>query len=250
MKSIRRPLYALSFAAFTSVLAPACADNNASLFIQQVIAPTPPDCTYKPDPGGVFYGSGAMDVGLRNNYRAGLLVGNQYTPRGDKDNLRAETTRVRLQGAEIRLTNTAGDRLMDDFSIFGSGTVHASGGENPGYGVFVGEIIPEALGDQLRAEIEGTTNTRTVIVNIRVFGETTGGQEIESAEFTFPVSVCYGCLVSYPLDAIGADGLSNLRCNQNPDKAADPPCRLGQDAMTDCRLCSGLSLCFELPPPR
>jgi hypothetical protein len=253
MKSIRRPLYALCLAAFAAVLAPGCVDNNATLFIQQVIAPAPPDCVYEPDPGGTFLGSGAIDVGLRTNYVAGLLVGNQYTPRGDKDNLRAETTRVRLQGAEIRLTDTEGNRYIPDFSVYGSGTVNPGSGEEAGFGAFVAELIPSSVGETLLAELDGTPNTRTVIANVKVFGETTGGQEIESAEFTFPITACWGCLVAFPADAVGPEvGTNAPVCNQNVDKAAEAPCRLGQDARVDCRLCSGRDICFYVntaPPP-
>ena len=39
-----------------------------------------------------------------------------------------------------------------------------------------------------------------IIVRFRVFGTTLGGQEIESGDFDYPIFMCDGCLVRYPID--------------------------------------------------
>jgi hypothetical protein len=87
-----------------------------------------------------------------------------------------------------------------------------------------------------------------VTVFVRVYGRTLGGMEIESNELAFPIAICEGCLVSFPLDAdnpatpeydcTSFDIASSVGGGSLPSPD-DQPCWLGQDAYTDCRYCAG-----------
>ena len=49
-----------------------------------------------------------LDIGVADNYYAVLLVGNQLIPRSDPQNNRAESNRVHINGAIVRVTETDG----------------------------------------------------------------------------------------------------------------------------------------------
>lgn len=252
MNSKLRPFVAVGMLATTAgFLNSGCADNNATLFIQGVMKAKPPECEVKADQSAVMLGGGMLDVAFRNTYTAALLVGNQYTPRGDKENLRAETTRVNLRGAEVTLTDAEGNSVgctadpgnagacsgfSNEFSVYGSGFASASRGAEAGYGVFFADLIPETVGASLARGL-ATGSTTTVIATVRVFGDTTGGQEIESGELTFPITICNGCLVNFPLEALDRT-VNGDTCTLKVDGVGDEPCDMGQDEAIDCRHCA------------
>jgi hypothetical protein len=96
-------------------------------------------------------------------------------------------------------------------------------------------IIPASIGVDLRESLEGEGlgSSVTVVAEVRVFGHTLGGDEIESAIFNFPIDVCYGCLVAFPLEAV-----ENGSCLNATEAAPDfDGCRAGQDDPIDCRAC-------------
>ncbi|MBM4361654.1 MAG: hypothetical protein FJ104_03155 [Deltaproteobacteria bacterium] len=256
MNFLRRSAIAALLLGGSALSAAGCADNGSTLFIQGVITLRAPECVYKADPGGTFLGSGTLDVALRSTYTAGVLVGNQYQPRGDKENLRTETTRVLLKGAEITLTDSQGKEIscgegcQGTFSVYGSGFANSADAREPGYGPFIAEVIPRAVGEWAAAQLGANRQARrTLVAEIRVFGETTGGQEIDSGAFTFPIEVCYGCLVSYPLAAMDLS-VDPPTCSASVrDTPAASSCLLGQDTEVDCRLCStSFAVCREPGP--
>ena len=63
-------------------------------------------------------GLGTLDLALRDSYVASILVGNQLTERGSRNQLRTETSRVRLEGAEVTLEDANGNELAT-FSTLG-----------------------------------------------------------------------------------------------------------------------------------
>jgi hypothetical protein len=79
---------------------------------------------------------------------------------------------------------------------------------------------------------------RTRIAQVRVFGETLGGLEVESADITYVIRVCEGCLVFFPSESLDMAGGCNQELDQN---AGELPCRFGQDDAVDCRICRGVN---------
>jgi hypothetical protein len=220
-----------SLASFASLLALAstglagCADNDSGLYVRGVLAIQAPDCVATADPSAAHLLGGVYDISIRGNlgYTAALLVGNQLVRRGDRDQLRTETSRVSLEGAEVTLLTETGSSITE-FTVPGTGFVDPGTSDEPGYGVMAAMLIPPGVGS------DGTR----IVVEVRVFGTTLGGDEIESATLTFPITVCSGCLVTYPVEAIDPiTGQCVLIDGQDPP---DPPCRPGQDDPVDCRL--------------
>jgi hypothetical protein len=238
----RQTVAACAIGGFGITLAAGCVDNNSSMFIQGVLAPEAPDCDVTAAQGSTLLGEGVLDVEFSTEYRAWLLVGNQMTPRGAKQQVRAETSRVSLRGAEIVLEDVEGGGIAE-FTVPGTGFVTVNRSEQPGFGAFLTTLIPGSNGGTISNRIGSAYGAQmTVIANIRVFGDTLGGVEVESAELSFPIRVCRGCTIHYPLDAIVND-----RCDVAGDEGGNLPCFPGQGGI-DCRACASVStLCRNVP---
>jgi hypothetical protein len=180
----------------------------------------------KADPSSEILLTGVLDRHFRTTYVAALLVGNQLVQRGSKNQLRTETSRVSIKGA---IVNADGF----EFTVNGTGFVDPGSGNEPGYGLAAATLVPPNV---------GAPGGAPVLVKVRVFGETLGGEEIESSELTFPVSVCDGCLVRYPIEADNPanPGYDCTSTEGNPEE----PCYFGQDDPIDCRLCGGDPICL------
>src|SRR3954471_22525771 len=69
-------------------LIPSCADNNSSVFVVGVIALDKSTCVAKPDNTATLLAGGTLDVAFTQSYTGFLLVGNQLTQRGSREQLR------------------------------------------------------------------------------------------------------------------------------------------------------------------
>ncbi len=147
-------------------LIPSCADNNSSLFVVGVMSIDASSCLAKPDNTAVALAEGVMDVAFTSSYSAWVLVGNQLTERGSREQLRTETSRIALRGAEVTLTTLDGYTL-GNYSTVGSGFVDASAGDVPAYAAMAVNVIPSALGTT-----DAVLNAGIVLAKIRVFGDT------------------------------------------------------------------------------
>ena len=195
-------------------LIPSCADNNSSLFVEGVMALDTTTCVAKADNTAVLLAGGIMDVAFRTSYTAFVLVGNQLTERGSREQLRTETSRIALRGAEVTLTTLDG-KTLGNYSTVGTGFVNASAGDVPSYAAMSVDIIPSALGSS-----SAVLNAGTVLAKIRVFGDTLGNIAVTSSELDFPIRVCNGCLVTYPTaaadpaqPAVGGDTCRAASCH-------------------------------------
>jgi hypothetical protein len=230
-----------------------CADSQSVIFIRQVqarVSKGTAGCTADNSPTSLFFTAGLMDAAFRSEYHATLLVGSQLVPRGGSTQLRTETARVVIQGAVVRLTDAQGAVVWGPTTVPGSGFIDPAAGTDPSFGVTDTVLLGAAYGQQLRAELAGTpTVLRRFVSTVKVFGETLGGTAVESGEWEFPISVCFGCLVSFPADANDAKSVTQPNCDATSamGAAASTPCSLGQDDAIDCRLCkqvtNGSAIC-------
>jgi hypothetical protein len=242
---IRRAVVLGVVASAAGLVASACADNEQSLFIRQVQAGSSGQCAYTADPSGIALGQGVLDLMITSRYRAALLVGNQLVERGSPDQARAETSRVQMHEAEVRVELPDGTEIKS-FTIPGNGFVDPSNGAQPGWGLFLTELIDwttakrlrELLGAEPPPDQRLSTIGRVVAV-VKVYGKTLGGRELETGEFRFPIEVCYGCSVSFPPDrTLQGAGLPEPNCGDCGDTSSlSAPCVPGQDEAVDCCLC-------------
>jgi hypothetical protein len=236
-------------ALFVGVAAIGCTEERTSFFIEANIKIDPPECIARAESSATRLLGGFLDVGLAREYEATLLVGSQLAPRGDKTNLRSETMITTITGAEVHLYTDVGapDPYAPEFTVPATGVILPSGSADPGYGIVIATLIPQASVVGLADEIVSTQERHTRVAVVSVFGTTIGGLDIESAEFTYVITVCEGCLVDFPIEAIST---SDGSCFGAATDGQVIPCRFGQDDGVDCRICAGSSIPFcDFPVP-
>jgi hypothetical protein len=242
-----RLLVLITGALFAGVVAPACASNDQSVFIRQVAAPPASrqngSCLYTVDPTLPFLSEGTLDVGVRDDYYARLIYGNQLSARADRTANRTESNRVTLNGAVVRVTTTDGT-LIREFTSVSTGFADPAVGDTPSYGVLAVTIIDRATRDLLANGLNKRADTKLVIANVKGFGQTLGGVDVESNEFSFPIRVCKGCLVSFEKsNDVNLQPAPN--CLLALAEGTPLPCLAGQDEVTPCQVCRGRDVCDD-----
>src|SRR4029079_5481979 len=107
---------------------------------------------------------GMLDVALKYDYDATLLVGSQLTPRADKKNLRTETMIAVVDGAEVHLFTDTGD-VDTAFTVPPSGVIRPEPSNEAGYGIISATLIPQKTGSDLAATMQrGQVLTRVAEV--------------------------------------------------------------------------------------
>lgn len=213
-----------------------CVDNNESIFIRQVVAFPEGSCTQTSDPSALTIGKGTLDIGLKTSYEATLLVGSQLVDRGNRQQLREETSRVELEGTEVYVVDGNGVKLFGPVTVPGSGFIDPASGTSPSYGLLSSVLL--RVDDASPLNSAKTSFQPTVTAHVRAFGHTLGGQSVETGEYLFPISVCYRCLVTFPVDALTTTaGVTSCGSDVSTGSTVTAPCAFGQDETVDCRVC-------------
>jgi len=225
--------------------APACVENDQSLFVRNVLAPSTNrqngQCVYTDDPQQAALFSGTLDLAFRDNYRAIVIVGNQLIGRGDPANTRAESNRVHLNGAIVRVTNPDGSQIAE-FTSLATGFADIQSSNNPSFGTMQVVLIDKPTSDALRGSLPANRATKQIIIFIKAFGKTLGGVDLESGEFQFPVEACNGCLVKRTLDP-AQPGVGCPATAAGGSTTEESPCETGQDESIPCESCRGNPVC-------
>ena len=179
-----------------------CKHDDSTLFVQDVLAAQPvsagEQCTFTSDPTQPFISSGVLDIALRSDYSPTYLIGNQSVPEVNSQQLQTETNIIQVQGAVVRITDSSGNQLST-FTRLAAATVYPSSGSVPGYAPITVTTVDEGTiqGDaELQSNVTHGGLTR-LVTYVTFFGQTTGGNAIQSGEFEFPVDVCYACLIGF-----------------------------------------------------
>ena len=216
------------------MLSGGCTDEETGFFIQGNLVLEPPECIARPNASSTLLATGLLDVAIRPDYQAALLVGSQLAPRGDKTNLRTETMITNITGAEVKLYRDTG-ALDTEFTVPATGVIPPNSGTDPGFGVVFATVVPPATGAQIgQDELTAPGQQVTRVAEITVFGKTIGGLELESAPFTYVIHICEGCIVDFPSDALNPE---TLECEPTSDDSPGTGCHIGQDDVVDCRSC-------------
>lgn len=237
----------LSAAVVAAATAPACADNDMSIFVVGMMAPpqarTAAGCTYIADPTSAqLLGAGTIDAALTSGYLGVLLVGNQLIPRGDPANTRAESNRVHLQGAVVKVQDPNGTVISEFTSTAANGLVNPQNNNTPGFSIIGVTLIDQATAQQLAGGLPDF-GSRRVEAHVKVFGRTLGGVDVESGDWFIPINVCKGCLIDFSQNT---DPLVQPQPNCKRATTAatvNAPCALGQDERIPCSSCLSLKIC-------
>lgn len=227
-----------------SAVVPACAANDQTIFIRSALAPSinrqMSGCIYTPDPTQAQLFEARADLGVTDSYFAVLLVGNQLIPRGDPLANRAESNRVHINGAIVRVTEADGT-LIREFTSLATGFADAASNSAPAYATVGITALDAPTREMLLPSLPNRIVSKTILINIKAFGTTLGGKDVESGEFQLPMQVCNGCLVDF---STGNDDTlpqaMQPNCKKTSTMALTPatsPCFLGQDENVPCQLC-------------
>jgi hypothetical protein len=221
-----------------------CAEEETGFFIIGNVLMEAPECVASPDSSSTLLLSGLLDVALRPEYQATLIVGSQLTPRGDKENLRSETMIATITGAEVQVFRDTGE-LDTEFTVPASGVILPDGGAEAGLGIVSATLIPASSGVALAAEIQSSAEIRTRVTKTVVFGTTIGGLDVETSPWTYVIRVCEGCLVNFPAAAYQDPTVGCVPVDTG--EAPVTPCHPGQDDSVDCRSCTGGNAFCQFP---
>jgi hypothetical protein len=198
-------------------------------------------CTYTTSVTAPFLFSGTFDVGLGASYPIVMQLGNQLLPRGTgvaADPTHAESSRISIQGADITITHPDGsavqraDGSSASFETLGSAFVDVGSSGVAGLGILGVTGIDQGTTKALCGLLTDPGQRIDIVLSVKAFGKTLGGTDVESQTFTFPVSVCKGCLV---------DRSDNCQASAAPVAGAQSPCSPGADIGIPCASCTGSS---------
>ena len=247
-----RALIWMAGALGASAVAPACASNDQSVFIRNVLA-TPQNrtggaCLSTPDPQQPGLFEGLLDIGVRDNYSAVLLVGNQLSSRGDRTANRTESNRVIMNGAVVKVIDPVTNSTINEFTSTATGFADPLTGDQPNYGLLriiaIDAETKRRILAQFPAEFANRGGTKLLVSNVKAFGQSLGGVDVETNEYQMPIRVCNGCTVSFA----GANDVNQQpapNCKAALSDQAVLPCNPGQDEVTPCQLCAGRPVCDE-----
>ena len=199
-----------------------CAPGNPGLVVGGALAPSD-DCSY--EASGPRLISGVLDVApARVSYTMKAAVFNQLInlssssggmgrpPMADPNVMTIDRAEVELRDVQDNPIALAG--ASNPYTVPATGLIPSSDGSEAGTGIAVAQIIPPIIGEGLRGA-EGSQ----IIAVVRFIGVTAGGAEVASAEFPWPIEICFGCLFGcQPTEEGGA--------------LCQPSCTPGQDGLT------------------
>jgi hypothetical protein len=237
----------------------ACVHDNSTIFVYDVLAPQEVSngelCTYSNDTSQLFISQGTADTDFIDFYTATYLVGNQLVPQINPQTPQTESSYVQIQGAVVRITDAAGHQL-NTYTYPISSQLPPLNGTQPGYAPVIGVMTIDhdtLFSQSVQSVVNPPPPTRRgfvrLITYVRFFGQTTGGDSVESDEFEFPVNVCKGCLIQFaPQDIDSCFPVPNClaAASMTGSGAASSlpvPCNPGQDIPIDCSQCLNVGDC-------
>ena len=243
--------HAVSTAAIAAAVAsavPACAHDDASVFVVGVLLPPTPNgnvCTYTVAPSAPMIDRGVVDGALRDNYSPEMLVGSTLIQKGNSVTPNSETARIAIQGVRVQVIDPVDNSTQMNNTVLASGEIEPASGTVPAYSAIGATIMDaQAIAHFTPKAVGAPTNL--AVVHVKFFGKTLGGQSVESDDFQFPVDVCFGCLIYMPANAASIDYCAGGVAQNGTAKACEP----GQDQPVDCQACSGATpLCCPAANP-
>ncbi|MGO9710053.1 MAG: hypothetical protein ACLQBL_14390 [Polyangiaceae bacterium] len=215
--------------------APACAHDDGSLFVHGVLYPPIPSggiCTYNFDPTALMLTNGTVDGALTDNYTPEFLLGNQLIAQGNSSTPDVETSRIEVQGAIVQVVDPATNATVENNTVLSASIVDPASGSQPSYSG-IATTIMDAQAIKHFTPASAAEPSKIAVVYVTFYGETLGGQTVQSNQFQFPVNVCFGCLYTVPTGAV-----KGYCAGAVPATETLLACQLGQDQIVDCQACN------------
>lgn len=213
------------------------AEKRHAFFVRSALAPPPAGqsgsagCVYTSGPDQATLFKGRVDLGVAATYQLALLV-----------EASEPTTTMTVTGAHVVLTQ--GDKTLSDTETVANAFIDAGKAAV----VLVGMFDP-ASRDELDSTLRTRLTTQLVVAKIELRGRNpSGGGDLASPVFSFPIQVCSGCLVDF---STGNDSTAAVQpnCLRPPGPDTRRPCFLGQDEPVPCQLCIGTNVACDPVQP-
>jgi hypothetical protein len=233
-----------------AVLAGACVDDSVgtSLVIVGNKA-LGANCQAEASDSGLFQSRGVLDLVLPlGQYTMHPILRNQMPPstlanRRQVQDLRVDTNDVALEKAQIRYSfpnpTIAPDNpkfVEEGITVFISGTVSSGGGLTAVALPVLDFELAQALDAKVEPRSADNPSPRfTMLAKVQISGRTLDGAPLVSSEFTFPLDICRGCLLTFP--SVAAVPGAGPNCRGVTPFVGEHPCLVGQDKRIDCRIC-------------
>jgi hypothetical protein len=201
-----RSVLALALLSTVSAIS-ACAPEGSSAYVTFNI---PPDdsCLFTPTttlftPVGQYdVGDGANAPNCRHSYFMHLLVNSNLKSNARAATGRAEPNVLQVMEADVRLMNknqetlpfkkadgSLDPALPNPFRIQTANSLFPTTTSEPSTGVVAVEAIPKAYASHLTGFADDK-----ILIEVQIFGTTTGDVDIDFKPFIYPVGICRGCL--------------------------------------------------------
>jgi hypothetical protein len=228
--------------AATIALSQGCAEHEASVLLVQFNRQLEADCSLRASGAQVVVRPrGYLDLSVTNEYLIfpqllnGLRRSSVITGKA-QDQLQAENSHISIRGAKINyIVADIGIELPQNQFVFTSGSIAPFS-----QSLVEAQAIPPLVGEFLRAApaLQERYSSVEMIVEITFEGELQDGTTVRSNRFAYPITVCRGCLINYPVSpefCCAPEAWGNLTF----------PCFPGQDDPFDCRSCCATAITAE-----
>lgn len=211
----------------------ACAPEGSSAYVSRNV---PLNTACLPDVDGLGIATGIYDVGSNDSrlncvhsYYMNLFLNSNLKSNSFESTGRAEPNVLLITHADVRIMNknqetmgfVDGDGvpisdLPNPYRVQTASSLAPSTGSDPSTGVVEIEAIPLAYAEML-TDYSGDS----ILLEVQVFGTTTGDVDVDFRPFLYPLAICTGCLSRCRSSFNGKEAdLTAIKSNQCDDNGA------------------------------
>lgn len=201
-----RSVPALVFVSWLGLTA-ACAPEGSSAYVSRNV-PVSSNCT--PGDGDIGISTGIYDVlssgtekiNCLRAYQMSLFINSNLKSNSQVSTGRAEPNVLLITHADVRLMDknqavlsfqakdgSADAERPNPYRVHTASSIAPAAGDDPTTGVVQIQAIPAAYAEKLRGYAGDS-----ILVEVQLFGTTTGNVDVEFRPFLYPLTICSDCL--------------------------------------------------------
>jgi hypothetical protein len=213
----------------------ACAPAGSSAYISGNV-PLSGECV--PGDGNVLISTGLWDVlktGTKKTtclkpYRMSMVINSNLRANSNLAVGRAEPNALLVNYADVTLLDKDESPIGFDalkgapppnpYRVYTAVSIPPTADDNPSQGFVTIDAIPTAYAEVLRRVAQ---RGDSILVQVQLFGKTTGDVDVDFAPFLYPLALCQDCLstcMTDPMWAADPASLSDLNADKCTDKRA------------------------------
>jgi hypothetical protein len=195
-------------ALLVSMISTGCKIDEQAFYIEHMkVPPEAPKCVSSVSDAASV--EGVFDLGFRSEYGGFFQVSNHLVAKESYENSQAESNGIIIDGAEVYV-NSMGGKMIGSTEYFQFENYIEPESTDIAYGLAIPASITAALAEGLNCPDLFHDDPEDFVVGqnvgvsyeavysvVRFIGHTQGHLEVETPEFTYPISICCGCLVNW-----------------------------------------------------